>query len=214
MPRMPISYEQRKYLRASFKPIAEALSLRTLDGAFVDEMLAAYEEPNRRYHNANHLLHCITELENTPAPHDPHVGLALWFHDAVYDPTRNDSEARSANLAALFAPMLQIRPDTLLTLQRLILATNHHAPPTLRDEALIVDIDLAILGQPPDTFNAYEYAVRQEYAHVSEPDFRTGRSRILHAFLRRKSIYRTPHFRRRYEATARENLVRSLEKLR
>ena len=61
-------------------------------------------------------------------------------------------------------------------------------------------------------FDRYERQVRQEYAFVSEPDWRAGRARILRVFLDRPRIFLTPEFAP-LEAPARANLERSIEAL-
>ena len=78
------------------------------------------------------------------------------------------------------------------------------------DAEILVDIDLSILGQDAETFDNYERAIRQEYAHVDDNAFRKGRSAILQRFLDRPAIYATPRMRSRYEEPARQNLRRSL----
>jgi predicted metal-dependent HD superfamily phosphohydrolase len=98
--------------------------------------------------------------------------------------------------------------------RRLILVTKHNALPGSNDDKLIADIDLSILGQTPDVFDRYEEEIREEYAFVPDSAFREGRSRILKGFLGRPSLYLTESFRVRYEAAARANLARSLERLR
>ena len=81
----------------------------------------------------------------------------------------------------------------------------------------MIDIDLSILGQPPDRFDAYETEIRTEYAPVIEERgtaaFNSGRAGILRRFLDRPAIYSTEHFRARYERAARANLQRSIERL-
>ena len=91
----------------------------------------------------------------------------------------------------------------------LILATKHNRPVS-GDAALLVDIDLAILGKPADEFDRYDAAIRQEYAWVSEEAYRAGRSKVLQSFLDRTTIYQTEFFRNLYEAQARTNLQRVL----
>jgi predicted metal-dependent HD superfamily phosphohydrolase len=76
-----------------------------------------------------------------------------------------------------------------------------------------VHIDLAILGQPAPIFDAYERHIRQEYAWVPHAAFVEGRTRILHAFLHRATIYATDHFRLHSEVQARSNIARSLRVL-
>jgi predicted metal-dependent HD superfamily phosphohydrolase len=77
----------------------------------------------------------------------------------------------------------------------------------------MIDIDLSIFGRSDVEFDAYESAIRAEYAWVAEPAFREGRGRIVEAFLARPQIFVTTPFRSKYEIVARANLLRSIEKL-
>src|SRR5215831_4184784 len=83
----------------------------------------------------------------------------------------------------------------------LITATQHHAVAADLDTRLLVDIDLAILGQPSHLFDAYEQQIRQEYAWVPHEAFLKGRTRILRAFLHRSTLYATDYFRLRYKGS-------------
>jgi len=88
------------------------------------------------------------------------------------------------------------------------MATRHAtAAPASADEALLVDIDLAILGADAARFAQYQAQIRREYAHVAEPEFRDGRSAVLAGLLARDPIYRTPRLRDELEARARTNLA-------
>jgi predicted metal-dependent HD superfamily phosphohydrolase len=51
----------------------------------------------------------------------------------------------------------------------LILATRHDVSPPAGDAALLVDVDLAILGSPVERFDEYEHQVRQEYDSLDPP---------------------------------------------
>jgi predicted metal-dependent HD superfamily phosphohydrolase len=96
----------------------------------------------------------------------------------------------------------------------LIMATKHHSPPADSDAALVVDVDLAILGQPEQRFAEYEQQIRQEYAWVPQPIFTSKRSEILQRFLDREHIYATESFRQKYEARARQNLEQAIQRAR
>src|SRR5690606_19490271 len=90
--------------------------------------------------------------------------------------------------------------------RNLIMATRHTTPPTTPDASLLTDIDLAILGQPPGRFAAFEQQIRQEYAWVPPSEFALGRAKILRGFLDRPTVYSTAAFRQKYEQRARTNL--------
>ncbi|HEY4330133.1 MAG TPA: hypothetical protein VGN88_10395 [Phycisphaerae bacterium] len=182
----------------------------------LNPLLARYDEPHRFYHNARHIRECLAQLAAV-LPIDrwqinQSLPLALFYHDAIYDPRAADNEARSAELAQIHLQSL-VPPATLQDIVRLILATDHKRPPTVPDESTMIDIDLSILGQEPALFEEYEAAIRHEYSHVSVEAFRKGRSAVLRNFLARPKIYSTEFFHRQYESTARVNLSNSLDRL-
>src|SRR5438128_12245744 len=60
-----------------------------------------YTERHRAYHTLRHIEQCLVEFDEVRREAvDPiAVELALWYHDAVYDPHARDNEERSAVLA-------------------------------------------------------------------------------------------------------------------
>ena len=78
---------------------------------------------------------------------------------------------------------------------------------------ILVSIDLSILGAPEDRYDAYVTAVREEYAHVPDDLWRTGRSAVLQRFLDAQVIYPDPAFAQWLETQARANLSRELASL-
>jgi predicted metal-dependent HD superfamily phosphohydrolase len=179
------------------------------------QLTAAYAEPGLAYHTAEHIRDCLAELDLTGnlAQHPDEVEAALWFHDAVYLPGAPDSEGRSAELARTALSGSGIPRESTDRIVALVLATRHASVPSALDEQLICDIDLSILGREPRIFDTFEEQIRREYAWVPEPVYRRERSAVLSGFLRRRSIYQTDQFRHRYEALARANLERLIEKL-
>ena len=63
-----------------------------------EKLMACYSESHRRYHTARHLEECFAELAGvrSEAERLGEVELALWFHDAIYDTTRETGRQRSA----------------------------------------------------------------------------------------------------------------------
>jgi predicted metal-dependent HD superfamily phosphohydrolase len=140
------------------------------------------------------------------ARHPGEVELALWFHDAVYDPKGQDNEARSADWATEALAQTGASGEVQQRVRALIMATCHDAEPDGDDARLLVDIDLAILGAEPPRFAEYDQQVRAEYRWVPGWLYRRKRKEVLAGFLARPAIYGTERFRERLEARARENL--------
>lgn len=179
------------------------------------ELKAAYSEPHRRYHTLQHIEFCLRELGKhwLHAVRLSEVRWALLFHDAIYDPRRNDNEARSADWGCRVMQELQRPEDEIARVRRLIMATMHAAQAETPDEALLLDIDLSILGADDATFDEYDRAIRVEYEWVPEAAYRLARATVLQGFLQRERILQTAAYRDR-ESIARRNIERTLEQLR
>jgi predicted metal-dependent HD superfamily phosphohydrolase len=141
------------------------------------------------------------------------VEFALWFHDAVYDPRASDNEERSAELAACCLDHAGLPNTFINSVRKLVMVTKRHEAEPDSDEAVLVDVDLGILGQGYKRFAEYEDQIRQEYAWVPNPVFVSRRAEILERFLARKQIFATKLFHDKYELRARRNLETSLLRL-
>jgi predicted metal-dependent HD superfamily phosphohydrolase len=147
------------------------------------------------------------------AAHPDRVRLAAWLHDAVYDPraTAGANERDSAALATDLLTTLGVVPEVAAEVATLVALTDGHAAADGDpDGSLLCDADLAILAADADRYAAYAAAVRDEYAHVPDEAFRSGRARILRALLELPSIYRLAPLRRVWEERARANLTAEL----
>ena len=175
------------------------------------ELIARYSEPHRRYHTLQHLEECFARFDEIRdlAQHPAEVEIALWFHDAIYDPRRDDNEARSAAWAKSSVPDASAGER----IHALVMATRHESEPHGADARLMVDVDLSILGAPERRFEEYENQVREEYVFVPDSEYRRGRQAILQRFWSRPTIFSTRTFIERYEAQARANLARALARL-
>lgn len=181
-----------------------------LAGKVFGDLASLYAEDHRKYHNMSHIDRMLGWLDATGEGIDS-MELAIWFHDAVYDPLGKDNEARSARFfmehfgSSVSAPLMH-------DVERLILATDASRPRSGReDENLIIDIDLSILGAPPAEYAAYRDAIRCEYSAVPEEKFIAGRAAILRRFLS-QSIYTTGFFAK-LEGQARMNIREEIESL-
>ena len=177
-----------------------------------DELVAAYTAPGRHYHNPGHIEDCLGALatvNDLSAEEREILTEAIWWHDVVYDPIRSDNEELSAQLAEQ-----HVRPDISQEVGRLIrLTATHQVEPADRLGAILISIDLSILGAGPARYDAYSAAIRKEYAHVPDNDYRAGRARVLRQFAERPFIYPDAAFAEKYDRQARENLARELASL-
>jgi predicted metal-dependent HD superfamily phosphohydrolase len=180
------------------------------------QLRAAYAEPHRAYHTLVHVEHCLGGLDSLHglATRPSEVAIALWFHDAIYDPRASDNEARSAAWAVSAVRLHSVDETGAGRVAEMILATRHDAGLVDGDAAVVVDLDLAILGQAPEIFERYDAQIRAEYAWVPEATFRRSRAEVLSSFLTRDAIYRCPAMRDRFEQQARHNLERAILRLR
>lgn len=198
---------------SSWQRLWGQLGAQQVNGGLMNQLVAAYSEQQRHYHTLQHLRECLAHFDAASmlARRPAEVELALWFHDAVYDPQRQDNEERSAQWAHDSVLAAGCAPDIAHRVRDLVLATKAHAAPDDEpDAALLLDVDLAILGAAPARFAEYERQIRAEYAHVPEAEFRARRAQVLRSFLDRPRIYRTAAYHDALEQRARENLQRSL----
>lgn len=159
-------------------------------GAAMNDVIRRYTESHRRYHGVDHLVQVVrraNELLQAESDHPQGVDadtvvLAAWFHDVVYDPRADDNERRSADLAGTVLRALGLQAHMIVAVERLVMATREHRASRL-DEAILLDADLAVLGAVPDVYATYVGLVRDEYAHVSDDDWRVGRSSVLRHLL-------------------------------
>jgi predicted metal-dependent HD superfamily phosphohydrolase len=185
------------------------------------ELMTAWSEPHRHYHDQRHLRECLA-LWMRWREHSPRAGevaIALWFHDAIYDPQAlvvGSHELNSAAWAARSLVRARADSDTAQRVHDLVMATQHDAPAALGsspDAQLLVDIDLSILGSPPERFERYDQDVRKEYAWVPGFRYQEARAQVLQSFLHRPRLYHCEHAVTLLEAPARINLAAALSRL-
>jgi len=177
-----------------------------------NELIAAYSEKQRAYHTVQHLYECLSLFESLqPELNDPYaVALALWFHDAVYDPQAKDNELKSAELFEQWIAQ-DLSADTTQKIKRWILATQKHASTNEIDLQFLLDIDLAILAATPERFMQYEQQIQQEYAWVDSEVYSIKRKEVLAHFYQSEPLYQTVYFQKNFELNAKQNLKQILE---
>jgi predicted metal-dependent HD superfamily phosphohydrolase len=176
------------------------------------QLISAYCESQRHYHNLRHLEACFFHFEQVKgwliAPAE--VLLALWFHDAVYQPHSTKNELHSA---LWLRDVLENGDRPPAQIERIcghVLATQNHCAGEDLDRQFLLDIDLAILGSATDAFFQFDAKIRREYLWVPAETYHQQRLAVLTTFLERPHIYQTPYFRDKYESQARQNLTQAI----
>lgn len=179
------------------------------------EIARRYGEPHRKYHTLAHIMACLHEFEAIRSECDDPLGvqIAIWFHDLIYETKRYDNEDRSADRVHDLIEPRGWEINHTLTADHCIRATKHAETPTEHDAKIMVDVDLSILGQLWNVYEAYTRQIRTEYKHVPSLLFIPGRRKVMQSFLDREHIFTTANFRDRYEAQARANIARELQTL-
>lgn len=182
----------------------------------------AYSEPPRAYHTLEHVrwgLRRIDEIVRREELEDRvevnALRWAMWFHDSVmtFGPGSEEDEERSARAAYRAAKNAKLPTGFADLVMRLVLSTSHLADNLKRDEAVLVDADLSMLGAGEADFDVYEDRVRREWAHADDRAFAHGRTAVLRRFLAKRRIFTTDFARERWEVRARSNLNRSIGQL-
>jgi predicted metal-dependent HD superfamily phosphohydrolase len=161
-------------------------------------LLSQYSGSNRHYHNIRHIVSMLDAFGLLKAKFAQPIAaeLAIFFHDVIYDPARSDNEEQSAvkmkeNLHGLVGDAI------LASAAFSIEATKKHDFTPRPDTNLILDLDMAILGQPWPVYAQYAKGVMQEYLPVyGEDAYRQGRPKLfLEPTIARGNIFLTNDFR-------------------
>ena len=188
---------------------------RTNINARYNELIAAYTGPDRHYHNLDHINDGLEKIDKVRhlAWNPDAIEMAWWWHDFVYNTKSKLNEDKSAEMADNVLREFKVSIELRAWIIALIYATKHiYLPePEDYDLCLMIDIDLASLGAPPEIFDRNTANIRKEQAWLSIRDFRKGRVEFFRKMLKdRPSVYLTQCFRDKYEAQAQENLKRTM----
>ncbi len=181
--------------------------------ATLELLLSMHNDPARRVHAAQHLLDCFAKLKrwHQETQHFHQVALAIWFHDALFDPQRHDNEARSARLASDRLSAAKVAPETVQRVRELIISSRPGEQLNTREARLLHDIDRAVFGASSESYNRYERNLRHENSHIGDFIYRRKRIEQLQALLTRSQLYLTDSAQTDLQVPAAANLKRWLE---
>jgi len=185
------------------------------DGETYADLITAHAQKHRAYHTLDHIAACLRHLDSVKdkveSPEE--IEMALWFHDAIYEPFSDSNEEDSAEWAADWLQARGVDKPVIARITDHILDTKSHETPENLDGRFMLDIDLSILGTPREIYDEFERNIRREYRRAPGFIFRKKRKAILEGFLARERIYATDHFHEILETQARINLVRVVSQL-
>jgi predicted metal-dependent HD superfamily phosphohydrolase len=202
-------------LRGRWRALTASVGVGDRADGLGEELISAYAEPHRRYHALSHLRWLLNEEERRAnlIVNRALVQFAVWFHDAVYEPLAKDNEEKSAAWASDALTTLGL-PALAQSVCALVLKTKDHAKGgATPDEALFLDMDIAILGAPHATYAIYAMDIRSEYAAVPDAAFAEGRGAFLRSCLARRRLFRTEVYHAELDKDARANMRRELDAL-
>ena len=174
-----------------------------------------YSGKKRHYHNLKHLENLLAELTElkTVVNNWDAIVFAIFYHDVIYKAHRKDNEEQSALLANTHLQQLNCQAALIDQVNKLILATKSHQLSDDADVNLFTDADLSILGKDWETYNTYCSNVRKEYAIYPDLLYKPGRKSALQHFLSMNRIFKTDHFYKKYEESAKNNMEREIASL-
>lgn len=175
------------------------------------QLVKAHNERHRAYHTAEHITACLSHLDQHRdiADHPEFIEIALWFHDAIYKPMSQTNEADSADWARR-ALGQHMKTSDLDWVDRAIRLTKTHDEAPDKDTALMLDIDLSILGAKPDVYAQYTKDIRREYRWIPKPVYCKGRAKVLQHFLGLPRIFKTHELAVKWEEQAQRNIAKEL----
>jgi predicted metal-dependent HD superfamily phosphohydrolase len=146
-------------------------------------LLSMWNESHRHYHNQNHLLDLINQINEKKNSFDSQsdyekMVLCALFHDCVYDPMRSDNEEKSAEF---FENCCQDKNTDTQEIKQMILDTKTHKATTSLSEKFN-HFDMNIVERDFEQLLQWETGIGQEYKAYGEM-YKVGRLNFLESLL-------------------------------
>ncbi len=204
------------FLQSNWENLTNGLP--TIKDEYFLELTNLYTSKNRFYHNLKHIETLLNYSEKyrhlLESPKT--IDFAIWYHDSIYDASKNDNEEKSADLAKKHLSLLGFENDLINNCYNLIIATKTHLLPNdlnSFDFQFLLDIDLSILASERNDYIEYTTQIRKEYNMYPNFLYKKGRKKVLKHFLEMKQIYKTELFQNLWEEKAKENISYELSLL-
>lgn len=174
---------------------------------------ANHREKQRHYHTWDHVEKLLkhSEIYSDLLWDATAIDFAIFYHDAIYIPKRNNNEEKSALLAKQH--LEKLAPNYARIVSNMILATKKHERSEDHDTNLLLDFDLAIIGSQWKDYELYTQQIRNEYSIYPDFLYRPGRKKVLQSFLDQSHIFKTELFQDKFEKQARRNIQKEISSL-
>ncbi len=183
------------------------------------DLRTAYGERHRAYHTLTHIAEMLREAENHPLDERRAIKAAILYHDFVYKTGNQDgglsNEEASAQACGKIMSGRGIGAPIVERAMELIRMTEtHDAPEDDYEAALLMDIDMSVLGSTPTRYMRYAYGIAREYVPaIGEENYIHHRSMFLRSLIDGKPVFKTQEYSA-LEESVRENAERELGVLR
>lgn len=182
-----------------------------------NDIVRYYNSKNRHYHNLSHIYNMLRHTEMMEASINDYdvFRFAIWYHDIIYKATKKNNEQKSAEFAQEQLKRLNIEEKRVNFVAKLIQSTQYHdiLLTETNDNALLLDIDLSILGSDWKVYENYVHQIRKEYAIYPDFMYNKGRKKAMLHFLKRERIFYTEFYFNKFEVQARRNIEKEIDYL-
>jgi predicted metal-dependent HD superfamily phosphohydrolase len=208
-----------EYLHPKWRQLTEFSKKEEVKESLWKEIVDLYSEPNRYYHNLNHIANLFSLFEKffTEIKHPALVGFSIFYHDIVYNTFREDNEEQSALKARLHLQQLNINKTLLENIEVFILATKTHEVPSgfayEKDLQYFLDFDLAILGSKWEDYFRYSHNIRKEYGQFTDAIYKAGRKQALQRLQSKDKLFYTEQLHNVYQQNTHDNINKELSLL-
>ena len=181
------------------------------------DLIRRYYEPHRYYHNYSHIRDLLNKLEfykDLIAENQyENVRTAIWYHDAIYDPTSSTNEQDSADLYR------KVQHWGGSIVKAMILSTKDHVLPDpkifmyskeARDAcAIFQSLDLSGFADIQE-MEKNSINIRHEFVHLTDEQWFETRIKFLSDLLN-KTIFPDEFLNSIWESSAKKNIESELE---
>ena len=216
---VPEPVKQTLFLKDSLDTSLKNMGIKENESKIIfNDFMDAYDTTGRGYHGLDHIENMLLDFDRVQnsaiaqqVKNPDAFKYSIFMHD-FKNGTPNDV-AESVEYAINSTKNLRSADSEYV--RKLISATDYSRKPEITsfDEALMQDLDLAILGKSPEEYKNYSQAIREEYKKFDDSVYNPNRISILQNFLTKDRIYNTEYFRDNFEKTARENIQDEIQSL-